>query len=69
MQNPNCSNVFISGGAGFLGSHFVRRLLSRPETERIVIYDNFSSGWESYLADVRGDSRLTIHLWGEQAGV
>jgi UDP-glucose 4-epimerase len=60
MQNPNCSNVFISGGAGFLGSHFVRRLLSRPETERIVIYDNFSSGRESYLADVRGDSRLTI---------
>jgi len=60
MRTPDCSSVFISGGAGFLGSHFVHRLLSRPQTERIVVYDNFSSGQESYLSDVRSDSRLSV---------
>lgn len=35
---------FIAGGAGFIGSHFTDRLLSDPSTERVTLYDNFSSG-------------------------
>lgn len=52
--------VFISGGAGFIGSHLTRRLLARPEVRRVVVYDNFSSGREDYLAPLAGDRRLAI---------
>jgi UDP-glucose 4-epimerase len=60
MLSPTYENAFVSGGAGFLGSHLVRRLLSRPEARRVVIYDNFSSGQESHLTDLRDDARLQI---------
>ncbi len=35
------SNYFITGGAGFIGSNYVNRLLERGE--RVTIYDNLSS--------------------------
>lgn len=35
-------NYLITGGAGFIGSNLVSRLLSRGE--RVTIYDNFSRG-------------------------
>ncbi len=52
--------VFVSGGAGFIGSHLLRRLLANPGVEQVVVYDNFSSGQESYLAELRGDPRLRV---------
>ena len=52
--------VFVSGGAGFIGSHLVRRLLADAALQRVVIYDNFSSGQESYLTDLRSDPRLVV---------
>jgi len=53
-------NVFISGGAGFIGSHLVRCLLEREEIRRIVVFDNFSSGHRSFLSESAADSRLRI---------
>ena len=58
--SPGWRNVFISGGAGFLGSHLVRSLLKDPRVERIVIFDNFSSGHRSHLQEVADDPRLEI---------
>jgi len=40
-------NVFITGGAGFIGSHIVDRLLQLGH--RVVAYDNFSSGQERFI--------------------
>lgn len=57
---PDIKNVFISGGAGFIGSHLVGRLLARPGVASITVYDNFSSGPRDYLDLYRGDSRLRI---------
>jgi UDP-glucose 4-epimerase len=53
-------SVFISGGAGFIGSHLAERLLGRAALERLVIFDNFSSGSEAHLARVRGDARVEV---------
>ena len=53
-------NAFVSGGAGFIGSHLLPRLLAVPTLERLVVYDNFSSGGEGHLANVRSDNRLTV---------
>jgi UDP-glucose 4-epimerase len=50
------SQYFVAGGAGFIGSHVVRRLLERPDAH-LVVYDNFSSGRAWHLLD---DRRLTI---------
>ena len=47
----------IVGGAGFIGSHFIDRLLGDAGVEVVTIYDNFSSGrewhYEHHLQDVR----------------
>jgi len=53
-------NSFISGGAGFIGSHLVRKLLSKPVDQKVVVYDNFSSGKDEFLSEVSEDSRLRI---------
>lgn len=60
-MNPiSYGSVFVAGGAGFIGGHLVRRLLSLVSVSRVVVFDNFSSGREEYLADSAGDPRLTV---------
>jgi UDP-glucose 4-epimerase len=49
---------FIVGGAGFVGSHFVERLLVDNNTARVTIYDNMSSGRDWHFASQRGDERF-----------
>jgi len=34
--------VLISGGAGFMGSNFVRHLLKNNKNTRIVVYDKLT---------------------------
>ncbi len=53
-------NIFVSGGAGFIGSHLTAKLLSIPSVDQVVIYDNFTSGTRRHLAGVIGDLRLRI---------
>jgi UDP-glucose 4-epimerase len=53
-------NAFVTGGAGFIGSHLVRRLLKAEGTQRVVIYDNFTSGQRSYLEGLMDDPRLSV---------
>jgi len=52
--------IFVSGGAGFIGSHLTQRLLSLSATTRVVVYDNFTSGTRRHLADSLGDPRLEV---------
>ena len=52
--------AFVTGGAGFIGSHLVSRLLKSAETERVVVYDNFTSGQRSYLEKVTSDRRFSV---------
>lgn len=41
--------VVITGGAGFIGSNLGRALLERPEIDRVVAFDNLSTGFRSNL--------------------
>ncbi|MGH9462266.1 MAG: NAD-dependent epimerase/dehydratase family protein, partial [Vicinamibacteria bacterium] len=43
----------VTGGAGFIGSSLVRRLLENEEKVRVL--DNLSTGKKSNLDGVRGD--------------
>ena len=54
------TRICIVGGAGFIGGHFVDRLLRASSTEWVTVYDNFSSGREWHLAHHDGDDRLTV---------
>lgn len=60
FMTPPMRSVFVSGGAGFIGSHLVRRLLASAGVQRVVVYDNFSSGTRRHLAEVSHDARLCI---------
>ena len=51
---------FISGGAGFIGCHLTARLLRRGDVERVVVYDNLTSGSLGHLADSVRDPRLHL---------
>ena len=51
---------FLAGGAGFIGSHFTDRLLSDAATERVTLYDNFTSGRPWHYAHHEGDTRLHV---------
>lgn len=54
------ARVIIVGGAGFIGSHFTDALLGNPETERVTLYDNFTSGREWHYAEHADDERLQV---------
>ena len=54
------ASVIVIGGAGFIGSHFTDALLADERTERVTLYDNFSSGREWHYAEHIDDPRLDV---------
>jgi UDP-glucose 4-epimerase len=68
-------HCFVTGGAGFIGSHVVDRLLARGD--RVTAYDNLSSGQIEFLEAaqrqpgfrlVEGDLQDTARLSGAMEG-
>ena len=57
--DSQASKIVITGGAGFVGSHLVDRLLSDPDTQ-VVVLDNLSRGRPENLAQYRSDPRLEL---------
>ncbi len=60
MSQRAIRRICVVGGAGFIGGHFVDRLLASDATEELTVYDNFSSGREWHLAAHQTDARLNI---------
>jgi len=52
--------LFISGGAGFIGSHFAKRALKENLFSEVIVYDNFSSGTLSHFSSISDKSNLKI---------
>ena len=54
------TRFLIVGGAGFIGSHFCDYLLTNQKTQKVTIFDNFSSGREWHIAHHRADKRFSV---------
>ncbi len=52
--------IFVVGGAGFIGSHFVDALLATERVGRVRVYDNFSSGRHWHLDAHVNDQRFDV---------
>ena len=54
----NGARAFVTGGAGFIGSHVVDRLIAAGAD--VVVYDNLCRGRADNLASARRSDRLTF---------
>lgn len=54
----DAERILVTGGAGFIGSHLVDRLLAAGA--RVTVLDNFSTGRDANLAGAAGHDRLSI---------
>ena len=58
MKNYKGKRILVSGGAGFLGSHLCRNLLS--EGHDVICVDNFSTGQKSNILELIDNKKFEL---------
>ena len=53
--------ILVTGGAGFIGSHVVDRLMERGKNHEVVVLDDLSSGNENFIAPHKGKQEFQFH--------
>ena len=59
MPNPAPKKALVTGGAGFIGSHLVERLIA--DGHEVVAIDNFYCGSRANLESVRDNPKFSLH--------
>jgi dTDP-glucose 4,6-dehydratase len=55
------TKFFIAGGAGFIGSNFVRHIMRKHPKSRVLVYDKLTyAGNKANLAELLDDERLSF---------
>ena len=54
------TKYIVVGGAGFIGAHFVDRLLGDPRIEQVTVYENFTSDGMGSAKPIADDRRLDV---------
>ena len=66
--------ILVTGGAGYIGSHFVYRAISRDTSARVLVIDNLSEGHKKALKEFErvtfvegdiGDAKLLKDIFSE----
>lgn len=57
-SNSEFERCFLTGGAGFIGSHLADRLLAEEKT--VTVYDNLSSGRREWIEPNIGQPKFTF---------
>jgi UDP-glucose 4-epimerase len=58
LFKKNVANIFITGGAGFIGSHLCDLLI--PKGFNITVYDNFSNGKKEFIEHHLGKPNFNL---------
>ncbi|MET1065214.1 MAG: GDP-mannose 4,6-dehydratase [Arthrobacter sp.] len=62
MSTLQGARVLVTGGAGFIGSHLVDRLLAHTGVAQVRVLDNLVNGSEKNLEDRRDDPRMILQI-------
>ena len=45
--------ILVTGGAGYIGTELVSALISRPDVEKVIVYDNLSRPNHNFFLGLR----------------
>lgn len=58
IEKKNTKTILVTGGAGFLGNHLCRKLISSGN--KVICLDNLSTGSISHISDLLANKNFTF---------